>query len=39
MRKGIKTALECLTFGGLVFTLTLALYNLYAWRTGAPLVW
>lgn len=39
MKKAIRTAIECAVFGGLIFTLTVLIFNLYAWRTGGPTLW
>ena len=39
MKKTLKTIGECAVFGALIFTLTITIYNLYALKTGAPLVW
>lgn len=37
--KYITEAAKLATFGALIFTMTILIYNLYAWRTGAPMVW
>lgn len=39
MKKLITEGAKCALFGGLVFCLTLIVFNLYAAKTGAPVLW
>lgn len=37
--KVFKEIGKCILFGGMVFTITLLLFNLYATRVGGPTIW
>lgn len=39
MKKIITEGAKCALFGGLVFAITLVIFNLYAVKTGAPAIW